>query len=158
MGKGFSEIMKKLDNLQKNIGKEVAPEINKLLKQSVHGALSNFYNGYSPNMYHTTYNLYNITNSAQTTGSGDILTLRVDSSTLSEYPGFEVSPYPSYERKPLYVDDAFDFMFMSGEHGHGRWNMANSIPPYTLVNRDIQSGFDGEAQKIINRKAKELLK
>lgn len=158
MGKGFSGIIKKLDHLQKNIANEVAPEINKLLKNSVHGALGNFYNGYSPKMYHTTYNLYNITDSSQTIGSGDILTLRVDSSTMSDYPGFEIPPYPSYERKPLYADTAFEFMFENGEHGHGRWNMANSTPPETLVDKDIQSGFNGEAQKIIKKKAIELLK
>lgn len=158
MGNGFSGIIKKLDNLQKNIAKEVAPEINKLLIESVDRALVDYYNSYSPSLYQRTTNFFNIADTPETSGSNNVLTLRVDNSTMSDYPGFEIPPYLSYERKPLYADTAFEFMFENGEHGHGRWNMANSTPPKTLVDKDIQSGFDGKAQKIIKKKAMELLK
>ena len=108
MGNGFSGIIKKLDNLQKNIAKEVAPEINKLLIESVDRALVDYYNSYSPSLYQRTTNFFNIADTPETSGSNNVLTLRVDNSTMSDYPGFEIPPYLSYERKPLYADTAFE--------------------------------------------------
>ena len=48
-------------------------------------------------------------------------------------------------------------MFMNGEHGHGRWQKAITSPPFDYVKKEIENGFGGQAQEIINRKVKELL-
>ena len=54
---------------------------------------------------------------------------------MNDYPGFDIPPYPTYERQTLSADTAFDYMFTNGEHGHGRWMMYQSIPPFDRVDR-----------------------
>ena len=66
--------------------------------------------------------------------------------------------YPGWLGQPLNIATAFDYMFMNGEHGHGRWMMHQSIPPFEIVDKDFQNGFGGHVQKIIDRKAKELFR
>ena len=158
MGKNgsFDDLIKKAEKINKQLPKEVAPEINKLFKESVYDSLIQWYSEYSPNMYQRTNNFMNVYKSANTSCHGNILTMRVDSSFMNDYLGFDIPPYSTYEKQTLYADTAFDFMFMNGEHGHGRWMMHQSTPPYELIDRDFQSGFGGRVQEIINKKAKEL--
>lgn len=77
---------------------------------------------------------------------------------MSSYGGFEIPPYEGYQREPLSADAAFDFMFMGGEHGHGRWMMHRSLPPYMYVERDVSTGWDGRLDKIVNTKMEEILR
>ena len=158
MGKNgsFDELIKKAEKINKQLAKEVAPEINKLFKESVYDSLIQSYSEYSPNMYQRTNNFMNIYNSAYTHANGNILTMHVDSSKMNDYPGFDIPPYPTYERQTLSADTAFDYMFTNGEHGHGRWMMYQSIPPFDRVDKDFRNGFGGRVQKIIDNKAKEL--
>lgn len=60
--------------------------------------------------------------------------MQVDSSMMNYYPGFEIPPYPTYERHALSPKTAFDFMFISGMHGYGRWMMKQSVPPFLMLN------------------------
>ena len=159
MAKGdlASMILKDIKHAEKQLTKEVAPEINKLFKESVYDSLIDWYNDYSPMEYVRTQNFMNVYNSAYTSANGNILTLQVDSSRMNDYPGFSRPPYPTYEKQPLQANTAFDDMFMNGEHGHGRWMMHQSIPPFDRVDRDFRSGFGGRVQKIIDNKAKKIL-
>ena len=156
-GKLTDFILKDVKQVEKQLAKEVAPEINKLFKESVYDSLIQWYSEYSPNIYQRTNNFMNVYKSANTLCRGNILTMRVDSSLMNDYLGFDIPPYPSYERQTLYANTAFDFMFMNGEHGHGRWMMHQSIPPFDRVDKDFRNGFGGKVQKIINGKAKEIL-
>lgn len=156
-GKLTDFILKDVKQAEKQLAKEVTPEINKLFKESVYNSLIEWYNDYSPNMYQRTNNFMSVYKSATTSCHGNILTMRVDSSFMNDYQGFDIPPYPSYEKQTLYANTAFDFMFMNGEHGHGRWMMHQSVPPFDKVDRDFRSGFGGKVQKIINNKAKEIL-
>ena len=156
-GKLTDFILKDVKQVEKQLAKEVAPEINKLFKESVYDSLIQWYSEYSPNIYQRTNNFMNVYKSANTLCRGNILTMRVDSSLMNDYLGFDIPPYPSYERQTLYANTAFDFMFMNGEHGHGRWMMHQSIPPFDRVDRDFRSGFGGRVQKIIDNKAKKIL-
>ena len=92
----------------------------------------------------------NVYQSARTTVSGNILNLQADCFLMNTYPG--------WLGQPLNAATAFDYMFMNGEHGYGRWMMHQSIPPFEIVDRDFQNGFGGRVQKIIDRKAKELFR
>ena len=76
---------------------------------------------------------------------------------MNDYPGFSRPPYPTYEKQSLQANIAFDYMFMNGEHGHGRWMMHQSISPFDRVDRDFLSGFGGRVQKIIDNRAKKIL-
>ena len=156
-GKVTDFILKDGKQVEKQLAKEVAPEINKLFKESVYDSLIQWYSEYSPNIYQRTNNFMNVYKSANTLCRGNILTMRVDSSLMNDYLGFDIPPYPSYERQTLYANTAFDFMFLNGEHGHGRWMMHQSIPPFDRVDKDFRNGFGGKVQKIINGKAKEIL-
>ena len=156
-GKLTDFILKDVKQVEKQLAKEVAPEINKLFKESVYDSLIQWYSEYSPNIYQRTNNFMNVYKSANTLCRGNILTMMVDSSFMNDYLGFDIPPYPSYERQTLYANTAFDFMFMNGEHGHGRWMMHQSIPPFDRVDKDFRNGFGGKVQKIINGKAKEIL-
>lgn len=156
-GKLTDFILKNVKQVEKQLAKEVTPEINKLFKESVYDSLIQWYSEYAPNIYQRTNNFMNVYKSANTLCRGNILTMRVDSSFMNDYLGFDIPPYSSYERQTLYANTAFDFMFMNGEHGHGRWMMHQSIPPFDRVDRDFRNGFGGKVQKIINGKAKEIL-
>lgn len=159
MAKGdlVSMILKDVKQAEKQLAKEVVPEINKLFKESVYDSLIDWYNDYSPMEYVRTQNFMNVYNSAYTSANGNILTLQVDSSRMNDYPGFSRLPYPTYEKQSLQANTAFDYMFVNGEHGHGCWMMHQSIPPFDRVDRDFQSGFGGRVQKIIDNRAKKIL-
>ena len=154
----MSKVLSSFKKVEKNLAKEVASEINKLFKESVGYALVDWYNSYDPKMYRRTNNFMTVSQSAKTVGNGKYLTMTVDSSLMNDYEGFEVKPYSTYEKQTLYADTAFDFFFNQGEHGHGRWMMKQSIPPFWYIDRDIQDGFGGCAQKEINKKFGELLR
>jgi hypothetical protein len=47
---------------------------------------------------------------------------------------------------------------MGGEHGHGRWMMKRSLPPYMYVDADIESGFGGHINEIIDKEVDKFLK
>ena len=155
-GKLTDFILKDVKQVEKQLAKEVTPEINKLFKESVYDSLIQWYSEYSPNIYQRTNNFMNVYKSVNTSCRGNILTMRVDSSFMNDYLGFDIPPYPTYERQTLSADTAFDYMFMNGEHGHGRWMIYQSIPPFDRVDRDFRNGFGGRVQKIIDNKAKEL--
>lgn len=150
MGKtgSFDDLIKKAEKVNKQLAKEVAPEINKLFKESVYNSSIQWYSDYSPKSYERTNNFLNVYQSAKTTVSGSVLNLQANCFLMDAYPG--------WYNQPLNPATAFDQMFMDGEHGHGRWMMHQSTPPYEVIDRDFQSGFGGRVQKIIDNKAKEL--
>lgn len=153
-----SIVLKDIKQAEKQLAKEVAPEINKLFKESVGYALIDWYNSYDPKMYKRTNNFMTVAQTAKTIRSGNYLAMTVDSSLMNDYEGFAIKPYSTYEKQTLYADTAFDFFFNQGKHGHGRWMMKQSTPPFWYIDRDIQDGFGGRAQKEINKKFGELLR
>lgn len=157
-GKLTNQVLSGLKKLEKNLAKEVAPEVNKLFKESVSFSLIDWYNDYDPRMYQRTNNFLSVANTATTTGQKNIVTMRVDSSRMTDYPGFEYPPYKGYEQQTLGAAYAFDMFFMNGEHGHGNWMMKQSLPPYMYVENDVFDGFGGRVQNVINRKMRQLLK
>lgn len=148
MGKLADMVLSDLKKVESNLAQAVAPEINELFKQAVYGSLIKWYSDSSPDMYKRTYNFYSVYRTATTTGKGKTLIMQADSSLMNDYPGF---------KSPLDADVGFDYMFMNGEHGHGRWQKAITSPPFDYVKKEIENGFGGQAQEIINRKVKELL-
>lgn len=152
MGKSdFSDWKKKLDRIENHLAEEVAPQVNKLLKESIRFSLVDYYNDYDPRRYNRTYNFMKISDGTRTSGKGNILTMTVHSGSMSTYPGFSDPPYPGYKRESLPPSMAFDFMFMGGEHGHGKWLMHKSLSPYMYVDEDIYSGFGGRVNSAINK-------
>ena len=145
MAKDIDDLISKLEKLNDNLAEEIAPEVNKLLKESVNFSLVDWYNDYDPKMYKRTNN----SNSTKTIGEGDTLIMTVDSSTMTDYPGFGV--------QTLDADTAFDYFFMNGEHGHGKYMMHQSIPPYMTIENDISDGFGGRIDDIITKKINEFL-
>lgn len=104
----------------------------------------------TPQSYERTYNFMKILDSTRTRGKGNILRFSVDSGAMDSYVGwFGQSLQPS---------TAFDYMFMDGEHGHGKWMMHQSLPPYMYVERDIESGFGGRLDKIVNNRIDQILR
>lgn len=151
MAKGdlTSMILGDINKIEKQLAKEVAPEINKLFKDSVYNSLIRWYGDYNPKSYERTNNFMNVYQSAKTTANGNVLNLQVNYFLMDAYPG--------WHNQSLDPATAFDFMFMNGEHGHGRWMMHQSTPPYEVIDRDFQSQFGGRVQKIIDNKVKKIL-
>jgi hypothetical protein len=150
---------KQLIDLKEHIAEKIAPEVNKLFKESVRYSLADYYNDYAPLVYQRTYNFMNgVIGSAKTKGKGNLITMSVDSGLMDSYKGFDIPPYEKYERKTLQPSTAFDFFFMNGEHGHGRWMMKRSLPPYMYVDADIEDGFGGRIDKIIDKEVNKILK
>ncbi len=150
MPRKLSDLNDKIRIIENHLAEEVAPEVNELLKESVRFSLIDWYNDYDPKSYERTYNFMKILDNTKTKGKGNRLTMTVDSGVMNSYPGF-------WGQK-LQPSTAFDYMFMNGEHGHGRWMMHRSLPPYMYVERDIESGFGGQLDKIINKKIEEILR
>lgn len=175
MAKGdlTSMIMADVKKKEKQLAKKVAPEINQLFKESVHNSLIDWYSDYSPMTYERTNNFMKILDSTRTRCKGNILHFSVDSGAMDNYIGWagygwgntydatrEDGKYSNKKgnHQKLNASLAFDYMFMNGEHGHGRWMMHQSTPPFEIIDRDFQSGFGGHVQKIIDNKAKELFR
>jgi hypothetical protein len=169
LANGLDDLIKKLDRLENHLAEEVAPEVNKLFKESVEYSLINYYNSYDPENYQRTFNFMNgVLDSARTSGKGNVLTMSVNSGLMDNYNGwsgnapFGSSYFINRKTSPgsnqLNASIAFDFFFMNGEHGHGRWWKKNSVPPYVHVNADIMSGFGKRVDKIMNNKIKQILK
>ena len=146
----YGDFKKKLDRIENHLAEEVAPQANELLKESVRFSLVDWYNDYTPQSYERTYNFMKILDNTKTRGKRNILSFIVDSGSMDSYPGFYGNS--------LQPSTAFDFMFMNGEHGHGKWMMHRSLPPYMYVERDIESGFGGRLDTIINNRIEEILR
>ena len=56
----LNDLIKKLDRVQNHLGEEIAPAVNKLLKESVSRSLIDWYNDYDPEDYKRTYNFMRI--------------------------------------------------------------------------------------------------
>lgn len=146
----YGDFKKKLGRIENHLAEEVAPQANELLKESVRFSLVDWYNDYTPQSYERTYNFMKILDNTKTRGERNILSFIVDSGSMDSYPGFYGNS--------LQPSTAFDFMFMNGEHGHGKWMMHRSLPPYMYVERDIESGFGGRLDKIVNNRIEEILR
>jgi hypothetical protein len=134
------------------MAEEVAPDVNKLFKESVRYSMVDYYNDYDPLVYQRTYNFMNgVIDSARTSGKGNILTMSVDSGLMSSYPSW-------IGDNKLQPSTAFDFFFMNGEHGHGKWLMKRSLPPQMYVDADVSDGFGGQIYKIISKTIYRILK
>lgn len=137
----LDDLQKKLQNLNKNLGSKCAPKFKPLFRESVGKAIGHFYSDYQPKEYDRTYNFLRTINTAKTTGIGNTITMTVDSSAMSAYPG--------YFGTPLSPDSAFDYFYLEGEHGHGQYLAAVTDPPDMFVDIDVDDGFGGQAEQII---------
>ena len=154
----YGDFKKKLDRIENHLAEEVAPQANELLKESVRFSLVDWYNDYTPQSYERTYNFMKILDNTKTRGKRNVPSFIVDSGSMNSYSGFYGNS--------LQPSTAFDFMFMNGEHGHDKkgfegkhhWMMHRSLPPYMYVERDIESGFGGRLDKIINNRIEEILR
>ena len=143
-------VLKDVRQKEHQLTRIAAPEIHQLFKESVYDSLISWYSDYTPAFYSRTNNFMNVFQSAKTIVNGNLLIMQVDSSSMMDYAG--------WFDQILDASKAFDFMFMNGEHGHGHWMMHRSIPPYMYVERDIESGFNGRLDKIINKRVDEILR
>lgn len=146
----FNDINKKINRISR-IAEEIAPQVKKLLKTSITMSLVDWYNDYEPTVYKRTYNFMNNL-SYRVSGRKNILTFIIDSGNMRPYKSF-FDPNDG-----LTPSDAFDLMFMDGKHGQGEWMMHQSIPPYMIIEQDIEDGWNGQLDKIINKKLDELWK
>lgn len=147
----LDDLIRKLDRIENHLAEEIAPQVNNLLKESVSRSLIDWYNDYDPKIYQRINNFMNILNNTWTSGKGNLLTMTVDSGSMNSYPSF-------FGGSSLQPSTAFDFMFMNGEHGHGKWMMHRSIPPYMYVEADIYDGFGGRINKVINSTIERILR
>jgi hypothetical protein len=165
----LDDLIKKLDILENHFAEKIAPEVNKLFKESVEYSLINYYNSYDPVYYQRTFNFMNgVLDSARTSGKGYVLTMSVSSGLMDNYKGWSgeapfgssyfITSETSPGSKQLNASIAFDFFFMHGEHGHGKWWRKNSVPPYVHVNADVMNGFGKRIDKVMYNKIKQILK
>lgn len=147
---GLDQLLKKLDRIEYHLAEEIAPSVNELLKESVRFSLIDWYNDYTPQVYKRTYNFMRVLDNTKTSGVGNLITMYVDSGDMDSYTGFF--------GKPLQPSLTFDFFFVKGEHGHGRWMMHRSLPPYMYVDSDISDGFGGRINKVIDSAIERILK
>lgn len=163
----YSDFKQEVKDIEKRVTSEITPHVNRLLKESVGRSLIDWYNDYDQKSYDRTYNFMKILDNTRTSGKGNILTLSVDSGSMQNYSGWNGKVYNNtytigkisekYNGQKLNASIAFDFMFMNGEHGHGKWMKHQSIPPYMYVDRDIESGWYGQLDKLINNKLDKIL-
>lgn len=147
---GIDDLLKKLKTFDNRLAREIAPSVDKLFKESVTFSVIDFYNSYNPQIYERTNNFLNIAEHTKTVCSGNKITMTAS----SEY----MHPYPGFWKQQLNAESAFDMFFMHGEHGHGKWLMHTSVPPFMQVDNDIDSGFDGRIMSIMNNSIRKILK
>lgn len=137
-------------NRVKNIGTVIAPRLDAPFKSSLDKALHNYYGSYSPTFYDRTGNFMNVESSAKAIGAGNSVTLIASSDGMSPYPRW-------FSPTPFDASSAFGAFFQNGQHGGGRFLMATSTPPETLVDKDVQSGFNGQLGSIVDSTLSSIL-
>lgn len=144
---GLDELLNKIDRIQKEVPKKVLPKVEQMMRLSLNQAMADFY-GYPEGVYQRTGNFMSLTHNPEFTFGEDEITMKVSSSSMSDYPGIT---------KPLSSDAAFDFMFLNGEHGHGIFQSGKSIPPNMLISQDVESGFNGQIQSLVDMEVAKIL-
>lgn len=143
----LDDLLNKLDRVQKEVPKRVLPKIEPMMKLSLNQAMADWYGSYE-GVYQRTGNFISVAHNPIISYGSDSITMTVSSDTMHDYPGIY---------SPLGADTAFAFMYMHGEHGHGRFQAAVSVPPDMLVSRDVESGFNGQVQALANAEVAKIL-
>lgn len=145
----FYEKAKKLREAPNKICNIAIPKLQPDAEQSLKRAINNFYGFCGSTMYSRTGNFRNWTATLSHIGDGNCR-LILDNDGMNSYPSI-------IGGNPLTQEGAMKLMFKGGEHGHGRFQAGISTPPHDLVERDIQSGFDGQLSIYINQAIDQVL-
>lgn len=145
----LQDLINKLKKVDTDLAKTVAPKVNNLFKEAVNQSISNYYASYSPRMYARTGNFGNVPESATTMGVGETITMKVNSGVMGNYSGAFGTP--------LSANSAYNMFFMGGQHGHGMWLMAVSEPPYNYVTQQVNSGFGGKINGVMQSALQRIL-
>ena len=150
MGNPFFEIANKLRKAPDEICNIAIPKLQPDAELSLQRAINNYYGSMAGQMYSRTGNFQNWTARLQHNGGGSC-SLILDNGGMGAYPSL-------YEKgNPLTQEGAMQLIFKSGEHGHGRFLIGVSTPPHDLVERDVQSGFNGKLSIYVNQAIDQVL-
>lgn len=149
MGNPFFEIANKLRKAPNEICNIAIPKLQPDADQSLQSAIDNYYGFWGGVMYSRTGNFRNWTAKLQHNGGGNC-SLILDNGAMSDYPSI-------IDGSPLTQEGAMQLMFKGGEHGHGRFQVGVSTPPHDLIERDVQSGFNGKLSIYVNQAIDQVL-
>ena len=149
MGNPFFEIANKLRKAPNEICNIAIPKLQPDADQSLQRAIDNYYGFWGGVMYSRTGNFRNWTAKLQHNGGGNC-SLILDNGAMSDYPSI-------IGGSPLTQEGAMQLMFKGGEHGHGRFQAGVSTPPHDIIERDVQSGFNGKLSIYINQAIDQVL-
>ncbi len=129
--------------MQEEVASEIAKELDPKIKEIVEEAVNRFDEGRPSNaMYVPTGNIKNI--NGEVINYGPEIFAMVHNNGMSSYPGF---PW-GY---PLAADRAFEFMFIAGEHGHGRYNKGNTNPSPDQIVAKKAEAFQPEINAAVRK-------
>lgn len=150
MGNPFFEIANKLRKAPDDICNIAIPKLQPDADQSLQKAIDNYYGFGGGVVYSRTDNFRkNWTAKLQHNGGGNCL-LILDNGCMGTYPSI-------IGGNSLTQEGAMQLMFKGGEHGHGRFQIGTSTPPHDLVERDVQSGFNGKLATYVKQAALQVL-
>ena len=149
MGNPFFEIANKLRKAPDEICNIAIPKLQRDAELSLKRAIDNYYGFGGGVMYSRTGNFRNWTAKLQHNGGGNC-SLILDNGGMGDYPSIVGG-------NPLTQEGAMQLMFKGGEHGHGRFLIGVSTPPHDLVERDVQSGFNGKLAEYVKQAAEQVL-
>ncbi len=150
MGNPFHEKAKKLREAPDKICNIAIPKLQPDAEQSLKKAIDNYYGFWGGVMYSRTGNFKNWTATLRHAGGGNCQ-LVLDNGEMGAYPSIVKNG------KPLTQEGAMQLMFKGGEHGHGRFQAGISTPPHDLIERDVQSGFNGKLSIYVNQAIDQVL-
>ena len=125
---------------------QIAIDLEPQFKEIVSTAIDGFYMNAQPKMYDRTGNFDSIKDSVKVSASRNEVTIHVGEENMSSYPGMFGQALDS--------STAFDYFYLNGEHGHGKWNIGYSYPPFQYVEDKLNSI---EVQNVISNSVQKIL-
>lgn len=113
------------------ITSQIALDLEPKFKEIVSTAIDGFYMNAQPKVYNRTGNFDNMKNSVKVSSTPRSIIIEVGEDTMSDYPGMY--------NQSLDASTAFDYFYMNGEHGHGKWCIGYSYPPDEYVESQLNS-------------------
>lgn len=127
----MADFKKKIEDVIPTIPPKIATDLEPEFKKIISTAIDGFYYFPQGKFYKRTGNFNSVKDSVRVYGTSSSLVIYVGEDTMSSYPGMF--------NQPLDASTAFDYFYMNGEHGHGKWNIGYSYSPDKYV--EDQSGY-----------------
>lgn len=144
----FHELADTIDRNSHEIAGYVVDRLQPYVQKSLDSAIAEYYSYPEGSMYNRTGNFRNWKASV-TKENGDWAVINLSND--------EMSPYPGMWGQELTQEGSMELMFQGGMHGYGEYCIGVMPSPFSLVQKDADTGFNGAVTDLIYEAASKIL-